>query len=148
VVVHGEDGMDELSTVPPPPGCGRSVPQGVESITASSRGSLGLARAGLRDLAGGETRDENARIIREEVLAGRAGPRRDIAALNAAAALVVAGRADGTCGRVMDLAQAFHRLRRRPRASWRSWRTVYHAPIPAKPCRRRLKKGADEHVPG
>ncbi|MDD5666245.1 MAG: anthranilate phosphoribosyltransferase [Actinomycetota bacterium] len=91
MVVHGEDGMDELSTTSP-----SSVweigPHGVESYRLDPE-ELGMSRAMLRDLAGGDAA-ENARIIRDEVLAGKRGPRRDIAVLNAAAALVVAGRAE------------------------------------------------------
>src|SRR5207245_9472683 len=51
----------------------------------------GLGRARLRDLLGGEP-DENVRIARG-ILDGERGPRRDVVLLNAAAALLVAGRA-------------------------------------------------------
>jgi anthranilate phosphoribosyltransferase len=51
---------------------------------------VGLARASLVELAGGETAVENAAIL-ERIFAGEAGPRRDIVLLNAAAALVAAG---------------------------------------------------------
>ena len=90
MVVHGEDGMDEISTTSPTlvwevDGHGvrfsRCVPE-----------ELGMARASLRELAGGGA-EENARIIRDEVLSGRKGPRRDVAVLNAAAALLLAGKA-------------------------------------------------------
>lgn len=91
MVVHGEDGMDEISTTSPTL-VWEIGPRGMESYRLDAA-DLGIARARPRDLAGGGAAD-NARIIRDEVLAGRRGPRRDIAALNAAAALVVAGRAD------------------------------------------------------
>jgi anthranilate phosphoribosyltransferase len=52
---------------------------------------LGLPRATIKDLRGGD-REENAQIIRE-ILQGGEGPRRDIVLMNAAAALVVAGKA-------------------------------------------------------
>jgi anthranilate phosphoribosyltransferase len=52
---------------------------------------FGLPRASIQDLRGGD-REENADIIRR-VLAGEPGPRRDIVLMNAAAALVVGGKA-------------------------------------------------------
>ena len=55
--------------------------------------ALGLERASLEDLAGGDA-SENAATIRA-VLEGESGARGDIVALNAAAGLVAAGRADG-----------------------------------------------------
>jgi anthranilate phosphoribosyltransferase len=51
----------------------------------------GLAPAKLSDLKGGDEK-ENAAAIRE-VLAGKKTPLRDIAVLNAAAALIVSGKA-------------------------------------------------------
>ena len=51
----------------------------------------GLAPAKLSDLKGGDEKD-NAAAIRD-VLAGKKTPLRDIAVLNAAAALIVAGKA-------------------------------------------------------
>jgi anthranilate phosphoribosyltransferase len=50
-----------------------------------------MPRAAIGDLQGGD-REENARIIRQ-VLGGETGPRRDIVLMNAAAALVVGGKA-------------------------------------------------------
>jgi anthranilate phosphoribosyltransferase len=52
---------------------------------------FGVPRAKLSELAGGDPED-NARIVRE-ILAGESGPRRDIVAVNAGAALWVAGAA-------------------------------------------------------
>jgi anthranilate phosphoribosyltransferase len=92
MVVHGEDGMDELSTTSPTQ-VWEIGPAGVNHYLFDPR-DLGIARADLRDLAGGDA-GENARIIRDEILAGMLGPRRDVALLNAAAALVVAGKAAG-----------------------------------------------------
>ncbi|MFY7851409.1 MAG: anthranilate phosphoribosyltransferase, partial [Brevundimonas sp.] len=51
----------------------------------------GLPRATLADLRGGDA-EENATALRA-LLAGAPGPYRDVVLLNAAAALVVAGRA-------------------------------------------------------
>jgi anthranilate phosphoribosyltransferase len=53
---------------------------------------VGLARARFEDVAGGTPAD-NADTARR-VLAGEPGPRRDLAALNAGAAIYVAGAAD------------------------------------------------------
>lgn len=55
--------------------------------------ALGLGRAPTSALAGG-TAEENAAIL-ESIFAGETGPRRDVVLLNAGAALVVAGTADG-----------------------------------------------------
>ena len=52
---------------------------------------FGLARPQLSDLKGG-TAEENAALTRA-VLDGERGPRRDVVLLNAAAALVAAGKA-------------------------------------------------------
>jgi len=85
-VVHGADGLDELTTT------GRNIISRLENGRVSSyefdAQSLGLARAGLNDLLGG-TPEENAQITRD-ILSGKdRGPRRDIVLLNAAAALAL-----------------------------------------------------------
>ena len=88
-VVHGSDGLDELTTTGP-------------THVAEWDGSrvrrfdvvpedAGLTRASPEDLRGGDPA-ENADAIRA-VLAGRPGPLRDAVVLGAAGALVVAGRA-------------------------------------------------------
>jgi anthranilate phosphoribosyltransferase len=90
LVVHGE-GMDEL----PLDGTGvlyDVTPAGVTKRTVVAS-ELGLTAAPLSALVGG-TREENAALV-EAVLAGEAGPRRDVVLLNAAAAFVAAGRAVG-----------------------------------------------------
>lgn len=87
-VVHGEDGLDELTTT------GRSfvaeLRGGQVRRFEVEPGQVGLPRARPEDLEGGDAA-ENALALRR-VLAGEAGPHRDIVLLNAAAALVVAGR--------------------------------------------------------
>ncbi len=89
-VVSGSDGLDELSTT------GDSVVYKVvdgqverEDIALAP---LGIEQVTLDDLAGGSAEDNRA--IFERLLAGEAGPHRDIVVLNAGAALVVAGLAD------------------------------------------------------
>ncbi len=88
-VVHGADGLDELSTT----GVNRvsSFSNGVVRTYELDPSDLGLPKATLADLAGGDP-EENARLSRA-VLAGERGPRRDVVLLNAAAALVVGGAA-------------------------------------------------------
>ena len=88
-VFRGEDGLDELTTT------------GISTVFDVRDGdvreghldpsTLGLARAGLDDLRGGDAA-EGAAIARS-LLAGETGPRRDVVLLNAAAALEVAGKA-------------------------------------------------------
>ncbi|MDY6795234.1 MAG: anthranilate phosphoribosyltransferase [Actinomycetota bacterium] len=90
MVVHGEDGMDELTTTSPT--LVWEVCEGEVTSYSVSPEELGIPRAQLRELRGGDA-VENARIIREEVLSGRPGPRRDIAVINAAAALTAVGEA-------------------------------------------------------
>jgi anthranilate phosphoribosyltransferase len=88
-VVHGADGLDEVSNTGP-----SNISEVHEGVVRSSTvrpEDFGLPRASIHDLRGGD-RAENAEIIRK-VLAGEAGPRRDIVLMNAAAALVVGGKA-------------------------------------------------------
>ena len=94
LVVHGLDGLDEITIT------------GTTRVAEAREGSVrsyevepeefGMSRATLQEIAGGDAA-ENAAIIRA-VLGGEKSPRRDVALLNAAAALVAAGRA----GRIAD----------------------------------------------
>ena len=88
-VVHGADGLDEISNT----GENRisEVRDGAVSTFTLRPEDFGLPRATITDLSGGD-REQNAQIIRE-ILAGAAGPKRDIVLMNAAAALVVGGKA-------------------------------------------------------
>ncbi len=90
LVVSSEDGLDEMSTS----AATRVVEVNGTELRryAVSPDELGLARAEPAALSGGSPA-ENAQITRD-VLAGRAGPPRDIAVLNAGAAIYAAGRAD------------------------------------------------------
>ena len=88
-VVHGSDGLDEITT------------SGPTYVAALENGSvrtfeitpeeIGVPRVKPEALRGG-TADENAHAL-SEVLKGTKGPFRDVAVLNAAAGLIVAGRA-------------------------------------------------------
>ena len=83
-VVHGADGLDELSTT----GSNRvsRLEGGKVSYFELDPARLGLERAELADMAGG-TPEENAQIT-HDILSGKdRGPRADIVLLNAAAAL-------------------------------------------------------------
>jgi len=90
LVVHGSDGMDELTTTGPSSAALVSN-NGVETMTIDPQ-ALGIARAELSELTGG-TPEQNALTTRA-VLAGEPGARRDIVLLNAAAALWVVEAVD------------------------------------------------------
>lgn len=119
MVVHGYGGLDELSTTGPSTVLEATAPE--PGVAVELRRSVvdpadfGLAPATLDDLRGGDAA-ANADAVRH-VLAGDKGPHRDITVLNAAAALVVCGRAgdladgmmqaqavidDGRAGAVLD----------------------------------------------
>jgi anthranilate phosphoribosyltransferase len=87
-VVHGADGIDELSTT------GHSKVSECRAGTVNTfyvhPSDFGLPKASPADLKGGDAA-ENATIVRA-VLDGRRGPQRDVVLLNAGAALFVAGR--------------------------------------------------------
>jgi anthranilate phosphoribosyltransferase len=86
---HGSDGLDEITTTGPT----RIVALDDGRVTTFTiqPGDFGIALASPGDLIGGEPA-ENAVALRD-VLEGKRSAYRDIAALNAAAALVVAGSA-------------------------------------------------------
>jgi anthranilate phosphoribosyltransferase len=87
LVVSGEDGMDEVSIVGPTRVV--EVSDGrIEAYTVAPE-DVGLTRADPSSLRGG-TPAENAEISRR-VLQGEAGPRRELAVINAGAALLAAG---------------------------------------------------------
>lgn len=88
-VVHGADGLDELTTTNI--SYVAALDHGKVSTFKISPRNAGLADAKAEDLVGGDAA-ENAAHIRA-VLQGNQGPLRDIALLNAAAALMVAGKA-------------------------------------------------------
>jgi anthranilate phosphoribosyltransferase len=88
-VVHGADGLDELTTTTTSHVA--ALDRGTISTFNISPKNAGLPQAKSEDLAGGDAA-ENAAHIRA-VLEGMAGPLRDIVLLNAAAALLVAGKA-------------------------------------------------------
>lgn len=90
LVVHGLDGLDEI-TITGPTRIAEARDGLVRTYEVDPE-EFGIERATLADISGGDAAD-NAAIIRE-VLSGKKSPRRDVVVLNAAAALVAAGRAD------------------------------------------------------
>jgi anthranilate phosphoribosyltransferase len=88
-VVHGHDGLDELTTTGATDVA--ELKDGKVTVFEVTPADAGLAPAKLSDLKGGDEH-ANAAAIRE-VLAGKKTPLRNIAVLNAAAAMVVAGKA-------------------------------------------------------
>lgn len=88
LVVHGEDGLDEVTTA------GRtfiSQARGgeIKSYEISPE-DFGFKRAGIEDLSGGDSGD-NAKILLD-ILNGISGPKRDIVLLNAGAAIYTADK--------------------------------------------------------
>lgn len=90
LVVHGNDGLDEV-TITGPTRIGEVRDGQVRTYEVTPE-ECGLQRAALDDISGGDAA-MNASLIRE-ILSGKKSPRRDVVVLNAAAALVAAGRAD------------------------------------------------------
>jgi anthranilate phosphoribosyltransferase len=90
LVVHGLDGLDEI-TITGTTRVAEAREGAVRSYEVEPE-EFGMARATLQEISGGDAR-ENAAIIRA-VLDGEKSPRRDVVLINAAAALVAAGRAD------------------------------------------------------
>jgi anthranilate phosphoribosyltransferase len=90
LVVHGADGLDEIS-ISGPTKIGEVRGEWVRVYEVTPE-QFGLKRAPLSAIIGGDLQT-NAGIIRS-ILAGEKSARRDVVLMNAAAALVAAGRAD------------------------------------------------------
>lgn len=88
-VVHGRDGLDELSTTGPT--LVAELKDGKVTTFEVTPEEAGLPRATLDDLKGGDAAANAAAL--KEVLAGAKGAYRDIVLLNAGAALLVGGKA-------------------------------------------------------
>ena len=113
-VMHGSDGLDELTTTGP-----SLVAEFVEGRVRTfevTPEQVGVKRAKPEDLRGGDAA-MNANALRA-VLDGKTGPYRDIVLLNSAAALVVAGKVErlrdgiGLAAEVIDNGHARHVLDR------------------------------------
>lgn len=91
MVVHGLDGLDEISTIGPTRIS--ELKDGEVKTYTFDPSDVGIDRARIEDLAPGGTLGESAQILLA-ILRGEEGPRRDIVLVNSAAALVVAGLAE------------------------------------------------------
>ncbi len=90
LVVHGLDGMDEISTMGPT--LVQEVNCGVDGDVEWTLDTFGLDQATPEDLAGGEPAEMAEQLV--SILEGETGPKRDIVVVNAAAAIYVGGKAD------------------------------------------------------
>ena len=95
-VVHGSDGLDEVTSAGPTHVA--ALENGTVRSFEITPEDVGVARAMPEMLRGGDA-DQNARALLD-VLKGKTGAFRDVALMNAAAGLIVAGRAK-------DLKQGF-----------------------------------------
>jgi anthranilate phosphoribosyltransferase len=89
-VVHGSDGLDEITTTGATSAW--EIRDGVVEARILEPGDFGVRTATADDLRGGD-RQVNLEIA-DRVLAGARGRQRDIVLVNAAAALVAAGKAE------------------------------------------------------
>jgi anthranilate phosphoribosyltransferase len=103
LVVHSEDGLDELSTTCPTSVVEVFAGQGYDEQYEVTPEQFGMERARLEDLSGGDA-GENAALLRA-VLDGEPGPRLDIVLLNAGAALYIA-EAAGSIAEGVEQARA------------------------------------------
>lgn len=101
-VVHGSDGMDEI-TLTGPTRIAEVSSNGV-TLRTFSPGELGFSLCDMAELRGGDAA-ENAAIILS-ILAGEEGAKRDIVLLNAAFGLTAAGRTASLADGVLMAAEA------------------------------------------
>ena len=90
LVVHGSDGMDEITITGP--STVWQLENGEVTEFEVSPGDLGLSISSADSIQA--TSAEHSALIVRSVLAGESGPARDVVLLNAAAALVAADRSD------------------------------------------------------
>lgn len=90
-VVHGEDGLDEVTTTSPT--YIQRLRGGEITHAEFTPEDFGVERARMSDLQGGEVGD-NVEIV-QAILDGAQGPTRDAALVNASVGIVAAGLADG-----------------------------------------------------
>jgi anthranilate phosphoribosyltransferase len=88
-IVHGSDGLDEITTAGPTSVA--ALENGAVKTFEIAPEDVGLPKAKPEMLRGGDAASNAAALL--AVLKGTKGPFRDVAVFNAAAALVVAGRA-------------------------------------------------------
>jgi anthranilate phosphoribosyltransferase len=111
-VVHGSDGLDEITLTGPT--LIASLENGLVRTFEVTPEDVGLSRSSSEGLKGGDA-STNAVALRA-VLSGEKGAYRDVTTFNAAAALVVGGRAKNLCegiemaARSIDSGEAARRL--------------------------------------
>ena len=119
-VVHGLDGLDEITTTNKTKICELSG-ETIKSYYLDPR-TLGIKRATLADLTVASP-EESAQAIRE-ILDGAPGPKRDIVLLNAAAAIIAGGMAEDfpeglkIATQSIDTGRAKETLRKLAEISW------------------------------
>ena len=86
-LVHGKDGLDEVSASAPTTVI-HLKNNDIQTFEVTPE-QFGIKRGSIQDISGGDAK-ENAAWIRK-ILSGEKGPRRDIACLNAAFAIVLSG---------------------------------------------------------
>jgi anthranilate phosphoribosyltransferase len=101
-VVHGSDGLDEITTTGPTHVA--ELKDGKVRLFEVTPEMAGLPRARAAELRGADAATNAAAIT--ELLAGRPGPYRDVVLLNSAAALLVAGKAADLKAGVAQAAEA------------------------------------------
>jgi anthranilate phosphoribosyltransferase len=105
LVFHGTDGLDELTTTAP--SVVWIVHEGTVTQTRFDPAELGIARSAPADLVGGDPA-HNAGVVRA-FLDGSQGPVRDVALLNAGAALAADAGVAGPGELVPALAEGYRR---------------------------------------
>jgi len=103
LVVHGRDGLDEITTTTITDAVWVERDAAPRPFEIDPQ-AFGMPYANAADLGGGDAK-KNAAILRD-ILSGKRGAVRDIVLLNAAAALWVAGRADGVAPGLRIAAEA------------------------------------------
>ncbi|SHI91937.1 anthranilate phosphoribosyltransferase [Malonomonas rubra DSM 5091] len=88
-VVHGSDGMDEITLTGPT--LVAAISGGAVEVQTIEPQQFGFECCKLEDLQGGDA-EQNAAIVKA-ILSGEKGPKRDVVVLNGAYALVAAGLA-------------------------------------------------------
>jgi anthranilate phosphoribosyltransferase len=101
-VVHGLDGLDEITITGPTRVA--EVREGNVHTYEIDPDEFGFKKAPLDSLSGGDA-VANAAIVRN-ILAGEKSPRRDVVLMNAAAALVAAGKAEHLRGALSIAAES------------------------------------------
>ncbi|MCF7803563.1 MAG: anthranilate phosphoribosyltransferase [Candidatus Marinimicrobia bacterium] len=91
MLVHGADGMDEITTTGQTKITRLNTSGEIDTETFSPE-SVGVDSVEIQALVGGDA-SKNAEIIRQ-IFDGQTGPARDVVVLNAAAGIVVGGKAD------------------------------------------------------